>query len=593
MEEEERKFPRIPKSFNEKATETCKTMIASKLYPLPTSIRIDQDASSGSEAESESDEEDKNSTSSKLDKWDKGARGWLSSGTMFLLIVLFHVIQVRSDLRRFTSAANIQLHEACSVLEDKTMTLQTALSLAAQDVGPISFKFVRDLKTKIRGAFHFAGQIFGGRVREALVSLFKKYYCLLVGALVAFKSFSTAVTELLLNIAQADFVTSILEAIQKTIDKITEFVTEPDKAFADLFTAIMDEIFDATLTHIILPNLGCESMADVCSAVKTLDFSEIDRLLKGYMAKIIALIAILLVLYNTFKFALVLVINEPKEPDDEREYSDSDNDNSDSDNGNSDSENSENDDDTESGRLMNAFKWLCNFFSYQPFWIFLSMGVFGVLHLHFSRSLELKAQQMKANIIDPAIDQLKDDFTRGLQGYLVRMEEGWSQAFRDLIRPITDFVAKLAELFKPILTVIVDLGKEILKFIEGVLAWIDSVTIEDSISKTVAAILDCFMLKNFRCWLAIATIINDKLFGGNWNTFQGGILGLLQKSIQSVFEKLQVTKYLKKLLSVHFMMFLKLMTKRSVFLYVYLIVCAILIGQGLLMLLIKFLLGYF
>ena len=545
-----------------------------RFIPIPILFENDDDE----HRDDDDDDDNVNNASGKLDKWDISARCWLSSGTMFLLVILFHVIQVRSDLRRFTSAANIQLHEACAVLEDKTTSLQTALSLAAQDVGPISFKFVRDLKTKIRGAFHFAGQIFGGRVREALIGVMKHYYCLFVGAVVAFKSLSDAILNLLLPLVSGDtFITDIINAIQNVLDRVVQFVTEPDKAFGNLFADLLGMVLESVVAEIKIPEVVTDTANHVCSNVRRLDFEEIHLLLRRYIAMIVAAITIILVFYNALQFLIVFDSSEIKvEPEAEEKKSK-----------------------TfinliPTKTLRNAVRWMYNFLSYQPFWIFLSMGVFGVLHLHFSRSLHTKAQELKRTIIDPAIDSLREQFTTGLTGFLKTLELSWTREFGKLVAPLVDFVKRLTDLFEPILEMIANLGKNILGTIDDVINAIESISQSTGISNIIRSVLDCLILRNFKVWIKIAESIRLRLFGGDkLKNFRGGIVGLLKKSIAAIFKKLQMTKFLKKLFSVSFLIFLKLVVKRSIFLYVYLIVCFILLFQGFLMLIIKFVLGYF
>lgn len=609
------KFPKIPKVYQEKEEQEEqeeKQIINDdekfskfKFIPIPVPInrtkRIKrytnegEGEGAGSTSDDTSDTEDliyeiEKNTKGNLDKWDKGARVWLSSGTMFFLIILFHLIQVRNDLRNFTTTANNQLESACSVLEDKTGGFQKALDMAAQDVGPISFKFVRDLKTKVKSAFHFAGQIFGGKVREVFITIFQEYYCLLVGALVAYQSLTEQVSIILNEIFDGNnFVEKLTELISGILDHIVKIVSKPEEYFSNLFGYLLDYIFDKTMVSVVIPSLTGKDITEICDTVQSIDFSEIDRLIKGYMAKIIAVIAIILVLYNYFNF--IVTLETVKDDDEEDEVENEDEDYEDkvkkikikSDNATS----------IPLSSLWNCLRWLKNFLKYPPFWIFLCMGTFGVLHIKFSGSLRIKAEETIKNYVEPTIEEMRTDFVTMLKNYVVELEMIWKAAFLKLTEPFANFIKGLSQAFSSAFNFVVEQGKAVLELIDHFLSMIDTVTIEKSVVKAVGAILDCFILRNIRKWVQIVEIIYTRLFGGKWHDLNGGIVDILQKSISAIFSKLQLASHLKGFFSMHFAMFLNLVAKRSIFLYVYLIVCAILFFQGVLMMLIKFFLGYF
>lgn len=591
-----RRFPKIPKYFpdleifkKEKNDVTDEENLSSSIKFIPIPVQINSaKRPKDQDSDSEDDYEERRDYNAKLDNWDKGARAWLSSGTIFFLIIMFHLIQVRNDLRNFTYTANNELKNACSVLEDKTISFQAALDLAAQDVGPITFKFVRDLKTKVKSAFHFAGQIFGGKVREVFVSLFQQYYCFLVGALVIFKSLTDNLTKMLIEKFSDgnDFIKSLLEVIDLVIKHIVEIVSNPEKYFAEKFGMILDIIFDKTMTAVVIPSLADNSVIlKICgkTAERELKFSDIDALIKGYMAKIIAIITVILVLYNYFRFVITLETEEAeKSEDEETDQSEI-------------KEKKRISDDTKIplSSLWNSFGWFKNFLIYQPFWMFLFMGILGYVHINFSASLRSKAEELKANFVDPKIEELKTDFTKALTTYLLDLEERWKQAFRELMKPFTSFIDSVANLFGTSFNSLLEGGRKITDYIYSIIQMIDGTAIGRVGLGAIIAILDCFILSNIEKWSKIVGLINAKLFGGKWNDLNGGIIVLLQKSITDMFRKLQLTKHLKSFFSMHFSMFLNLLMKRSVFLYVYLILCAILLFQGVFMMLIKFILGYF
>ena len=551
---------------------------------LPIIIQNDDLESS----ESEEDTNEDVRFTGKLDKWDKGARSWLSGGTMFFLIILFHILQVRSDLRKFTIAANTQLHEACSVLEDKTLSLQTALGLAAQDIGPVTFKFVRDLKTKIRSAFLFAGQIFGGKVRAALSTIFQQYYCLLVGVLVTFISLKDTILSIIQVFITDSFISDLCTTITNVVQKIMEYIVEPEKFFNEMIALLLDIIFD-TVMGIEIPFVDNEKIARLCSQTGTFNFEEMHGLLRNYLTKLIATVSIILIIYNTFVFMRTIHLHETelKESKNELKVNLDLQSESESESG-SDEEEIESD-----SCFSNAFRWIINFLYYEPFWMFICMGAFGLCHAYFSKYLLQQAEHIKLNIIDKEIDNLKDLFTAMLSDYVTELEISWCGAFTKLLEPMSNFIKSLTLSFKPIIDQVITIGKTILDFVDFVINWLKGIVLGEAITHVVTSILDCMFLRNFRHWVKIADMISEHLFGNKWQFMNGGIINLLKNSIASIFQKLQLTKYLKKLFSASFFMFMRLVAKRSMFLYVYLIVCIILISQGLLMIIIKFLLGYF
>lgn len=584
-----RTLPKIPRYCRTDDIESIPDKSSLKFIPIPIHIRIDPEEDE--EEEEETDEESTVKSAAQLDKWDKGARSWLSAGTMFLLIILFHVIQVRSDLRRFTAAANIQIDEVCGVLEDKTESLQSALSLAAKDIGPITLKFVRDLKTKLRSAIHFAGQIFGGRVRAFLMSLLSYRYCILVGIVVILKSLADKIAPLFFQSesdnnnpsAGTSFIESVLSAIRSLADSITEFLTNPETLFSNLLNSLLDVVFDPDLLVIGIPEIVNDSSQSICSKLKRLDFEDINLLVQSYITKLIIVLAIVLVLYNAFQF-VTIVESGPEEhairvKDETEKFDDFSSD--------SDEENEE--EEARPSTVSNASTWLYNFLAYEPFWIFLTMGIFGLLHAYFSRSLYRKAQIIKKSVIDPQIDSISDEFTKEITSFLVKLEESWRNAFKDIIRPITIFIEALLEKFKPAIDAIGEYGEMIVNFINHVLGYLNRIT---PIKNGIKAALDCLFLNKLNSFLNIADLLRRKLFANDWTNFNGGIVHLLKNSIKAIFKKIKMTKMLKKMISVSFLLFLRLVAKRSIFLYVYLVVCLILISQGLIMIIIKLILGY-
>jgi hypothetical protein len=616
---------------------------------LDTDSELSSDEFDDDEDEDE-EEEDNVVMKGKLDEWDRGARSWLSSGTVFFLLILFHLLQVRSDIRKFTSAANNQLHQACNVLEHKTVSLSSALNLATQDVGPISFKFVRDLKGMIRKAFHFAGQIFGGRIREAMIGLIKKYYCLFVGAVVVFRSLSSLLVESVqvfskinrsredlsieearrqineeriqrqqqqqkqqqqtetetetaeegenyssqVNVSEEEtnqFIQDILHQIQNVIDQIAKFLVQPEQFFAQLFVSIFESNVEGLAAAVSIPNVAVTQFATICGNVRAVDFDEIEGILKRYMVVLVAVVAVLLILFNAIQFLITFDSATRNKQNQNKTNTQNQN-------------NSELEPPSEPVAFQfikilpfkcarNASRWLLHFFSYRPFWVFLGMGIFGFLHLQFSNSLHDKASDIMNHVIFPAITALKDKFTVGLANYLELVEQEWSIQFKTFIEPITSLITQLSKIFSGAIGMIVKVSNAILKVVDKaveIIKWFGS----EVLTEVIVTILDCLLLKNFRIWKRIVDLVQNKLIKNNSLTnFNGGVLGLLRKSIDSIFAHLNVTKYLKELFSFQFLAFLNLICKRSIFLYIYLILAFILICQGLLMVSIKFLLGYF
>lgn len=565
-----------------------------------------------------------------LDKWDKAARSWLSSGTIFFLMVLFHILQVRSDLRKFTTAANNQLQQACTVLEDKSISLQTALGLAASDVGPITIKFVRDLKSKVRGAFLIAAQIFGSKVRAVLISIGKQYYCYLVAILVAIVSFKHLILDLIAKFFdKGTFIEKLCTTLVFVVEKIIQFVTQPEAFFNDMISSILDEIFEG-LMAVDIPIVNCEKMKHLCGKKSSFNFEGIHNLLRSYLTKMVALTAVLLIIFNAVTFIRTIRLHEyelkkskkDQESDElllESDESDTETiginmstvitrspsstssfstrtDSTSSSNNSSSSCSSYDlyDEKVESdGCFINAARWIFNFFSYEPFLLFICMGIFGICHAYFSNYLREQAREIKRTIIDPEIDNMKDLFTEVMQDYVKDLEFAWRNTFSTLLKPLDKFIANLVDNFGDIMDIAIGIGKTILRLIDDVMDQIKKIVLGEAIANGIVALMDCMFLKSFKFWLKIADMIRTHLFSNKWKELSGGIAVLLKSSITAIFEKLQITKVLKKMFSISFAMFMRMVAKRSIFLYVYLIVCALLISQGIFMITVKFVLGYF
>lgn len=586
LTDQQRKFlPRIPRYCREDDIESNYYNFNPRLNNIINNVE---------EEEEDSDEEvmEVRSGSNELDKWDKGARSWLSGGTMFLLIVLFHVIQVRSDLRRFTTAANVQIEEACGVLEDKTVSLQTALGLAVKDIGPITLKFVRDLKSKVRAAFYFAAQIFGGRIRSYYMSLMSYRYCLLVGMTTVINSLMNSSLNFLKFYCSDSFFTNLINILQSATNLISDIVTNPEKVINAVIQKLLDFIFDIDLLSIEVPEIIVGNSSEICSRLKKLNFEEINLLLQSYIKKIIVLLTVMLVLFNTFQFISVVDSESSKKEKEENKSQQEEEEDEETLSIFSDDSDEilNNKEGNNSSCAKNATVWFFRFLSFDSFWIFLTMGVFGLLHVHFSHSLVLKAKEIKKTVIDPQIDIISSEFMKEVTDFLVSIEESWKSLFRSVFSPITNFIESLSNILGPILSEIKEAFSPVIDQIDNFINYFNLISCVES---SIKAMIDCFFLSKMKMFLNIAKFIKDKLTKSNWNKFDGGIVHLLKNSIVSIFRKLKLTKYLKKLLSVSFLMFLRLVTKRSVFLYVYLIVCAILISQGILLMIIKLILGYF
>ena len=578
-DEDIKTLSRIPKYCRSDDIETLTSDYLAKIIPIP--IDFDDDDARKEEDETDDENHDHKYTSGKLDKWDKGARSWLSAGTMFLLIILFHVIQIRSDLRRFTVAANIQVEEACGILDDKALSLQTALSLAVKDVGPITFKFVRDLKTKLRSAFHFAAQIFGGRVRSFFFSMLSYRYCILVGVIVILKSLCQAIWAALSSFQNQDgFIVSIIGFLSPVASSVTNFLTNPAKFFSELMEKLLDVIFDADLLALEIPEVAHQSSRSICRKLNRLKFQDVNKLLQSYINKLIIALSIMLVLFNAFQF-ISIVEKESKEGKLVKTKKEKD-ENSSSDEGLCEEE--------PPSCTKNVSNWVYDFLSYEPFWIFLTMGIFGLLHAHFSQSLHRKAQEIKKNVIDPQIDAISEDFTVEVTDFLVKLEKSWKETFQAVVRPITRFIENMVQQFGPVIDNISNYGNYIVGLIDCILNFLSYIS---PIKAGISATLDCLFLEKVTSFVKISTLISEKLRSSNLYQFVGGVVHLLKNSIKSIFRRLKLTKHLKKWISISFLMFLRLVAKRSMFLYVYLIVCAILICQGVIMMIIKLILGYY
>lgn len=541
---------------------------------------------------------------SPLSKWDRASRVWLSSGTFLLLVILFHALQVRNDLRRFIYTANDQLNSACYVFDNKVTALQSSLDSAALDVGPITLKFLRDFKGKMRSAFQFGAQIFGGRLREMIIGSYKHVYCAVIGILVVLSSLmqelrisgAVEIARYLLFQALPDNVfTSAYESAQYILERIIAFVKQPEKFLASLIFELVDQFTPEFEDFVELPQVRTMAIG-VCEQMGKLDFDSIQLLLRRYLIAIILVLAMVLVLYNSIQFIKEVDIEDEKEAiarklaEKEHEIR------------------------VEMTRLEAANKnpkpiikkhqlyflfimmpsrrfrkignWFLYFLSYQPLWIFFTMGILGVLHIHFTEDLIKAAKAIKTTQIDPEIDRLTDQFVVYLHTFVAELNEQWGVVLKSLFSPITDMIRKIINAFSPFLEVIQVLGG----LLDGPLhnLFYGSGLFIRPLMKGAFAFLECLLFGELRKWSKIGSMLMERYESSSLSLgMDGSVVSLLKRAISAIIKHLRLTKALKKMFTASFLVFLRMFKTRSMFMYVYLIACLILIMQGVLMALIK------
>ena len=280
------------------------------------------------------------------------------------------------------------------------------------------------------------------------------------------------------------FLSQITSLIDEIIINIVEFMSNPEKYFSELFGLLLDFIFDKTMISVVIPSLTGKDMNEICESIQAIDFSQIDRLIKGYMAKIIAIIAVVLVLYNYFNF--IVTIETERDEDDEVDKQDK---------GDSESEKKKKSrSKVPLSSLWNCIKWLKNFLKYPPFWIFLCMGTFGVLHIKFSKSLRKKAEELISNYVEPTIEEMKKDFVTMMKNYVIDLETMWRKAFLKLTEPFKNFIEGLTKSFGITFDQIVKLGKQVLDAINILLTQFYKFTTHEGIRKAIYAILDLSLI---------------------------------------------------------------------------------------------------
>lgn len=541
-----------------------------------------------SENEDEEDEEGNERKNGNLDKWDRASRIWLSSGTVFLLILLFHLIQVRNDIRLFISDTSIKINQECNDMEHKFINLGSAIEAASNDVGPISMKFVRDMKLKIRNTFQYAAQIFGGKIREVIALFTKQYYCIFIGAVIAIYSFLSRGVGILKAFISDNFMQNILDGIQRFLTGLTGILLHPEEEVLNIFESLQGMAFDGLrVVEIPVAKLGG---AAFCEDAKKINFVEINYVLRNYMKLIIVGMAIILILYNSYKYLAFLEDSDQIEKKIVIEI-----------------KKARGEDTGDQNIFVQLFycwiplasirrliKWFCQFMSYQPFWIFLSMGLLGMLHLHFSKSLHDKTDSLKKHVIEPVLNLLDKKFTETMDANLKIIEKSWIDTFNELIKPIAGFISVLGSILTPIFTVLRGISKTIEDSVKWVLKTLYSHSYTSDIGRGLHAMFDCFFLRQLSACITIGDEIKKFMTAKDpFKSIRGGIIGIIKNMIGKLLGNLEILKNITAMLTISIKQFLDLLNKRSSLLYIYLILCLILIFQGLLMALIKFLLGYF
>lgn len=525
-----------------------------------------------------------------LSRWDRASRAWLSSGTFLLLFILFHALQVRNDLRAFTSTADEQICSACHVLENKVNALQASLDASASDVVPVSLKFVLELKAKLRRSFHFGAQIIGGRLRESILASCKNYWCASVGILVVFSSLLKYVEEKAVFLWEDNFIAKTVEYLSDMLRRLTNFMRNPEKLFADLLLTMYDSYPNETGHFAGIGRLKI-AVLNICQQVRSIDFIEIHLKLRKYLFIVITALAMILILYNAITF-----VNEAE--------SDLDNDYRETTSSSSNNKGVP----TRSlpqcaeHRLLFLFawvpfkslrlliNWLLHFLTYQPFWIFFTMGVLGVLHLHFMDELIRLARDVKRTQVDPKIDEITGSFAEHLQSTVIELNRSWSLVLSEFLKSVTETVKYLLEKFAPMFTVIWQVGRRILSWVRPIFEHIKEAVVWKPLAEGMFAFVDCMILKRLRKYFSIGAVVLDRLSGSSskgLSILRGGVMGLLTRAIKAIFRHLKRTAAIKKLFSASFLIFLKAFRTRSAFLFVYLMAGLVFLLQGILMAFVK------
>lgn len=574
-----------------------------------------------------------------LDRWETASRVWLSSGTIFLLMLLFHVWQIRTDIRSLTASTNDQIQFACSVIDDKAFTVRQALQHAVQDLNPVSLTFLKDAIANVRGVILFSVQVIGGRVREFLMSQCKDKICLVYGIFVGLEEFlrppgnelpkktlekkkekkkkkiwvrkrktnTTPLAEeavkpetgggkietsgsffdnfgpIIKTLVDSSFIKDVRNALDRFINFVLRFIRNPESFFVDTVRDMLDNSFDFVLEMAELPG-GLDISSSLCDSIKKIDFDDINDKLRYYLMWLIILLLTVLIVFNYIQFVRAAESFNPEcaaRPDPPPVPTTRPNPVT-----------------VTVIRIIpfspvrRALGWLICYLSYPQFWLYLILGCLGVVHLLFSRHLEAQIVAIKTTTINPILKDIAKQSKQAVFSMLATAESDYKQIMDKLLGPITGFFTRLCAQFDYYFGGIIDLFRKAVDLFDSMASRMQGMFLIGPLASVILGVLDCFFLRKVKSWIRIITLITERFFtkppAETIASSFGGLTHLLKRAVIAVLKSLRVTKHARKLFSFSFSIFLRLMSKKSSFMYIYLLLCLLLLLQALVMVCVRF-----
>jgi hypothetical protein len=391
------------------------------------------------------------------------------------------------------------------------------------------------------------------------------------------------------GLAGPTFLKTLKSALRDFIRWTVRFLERPEELFMGTVRRLISEALDFEFGFQIGIDPPTEQL--LCSHLKQVDFGPVERSMRIYLQWLMVVLVGLLVAFNFIQF-----VNAVEKGDKEAKGS----------------VNGTEGVDAKStakpkppgprwirwllfwfpkGPLRQSVHWFLLFMSYPQFWMYLGFGLIGVLHLHFHREVEEQLKIIREQEIAPLLRAWSKMGRKHLLQVFHSVHLQWCELIRQFTEPFMRFFALLRENFGGLIASFVWVLENLAGLYERLGTLLEFDLIFSQSAKIIRGIVDCYFMKKVRSWGRMLAVLNDMFVArngaGDLALSFTGLSRLFKSTLHSMLRFLQLNKAVRKLFSFSFKMFLGLLRQRSGFLYVYLIVCAILLVQGLMMALIR------